>query len=99
MAQEPSLPTFDQLLVLARFAPAELDALQKQVNVRCAKQAVSEQSRHQLELLLFYLRSSSYQQQAPMQRLNGLFGQINQSMMQLQQCLPADEKSPTSKQS
>lgn len=83
----PQLPSFDELLVLAKFAPDELALLQRQLLLQCQANASSPESQHVIQQLLFQLRSQQYQQQDPTQRLIILFQGMATQMRQLEQSL------------
>ncbi len=85
--QWPSMPSFDELLVLAKFAPDELASLQRQLLLDCQSAACSQESQHLIQQLLFQLHSTQYQQQDPTQRLAILFQGMTQQMLQLEQRL------------
>lgn len=83
----PELPTFDQLLVLARFAPDELSRLQRELLLKCQASASSDASKHFIQQLMFQLHSQRYQAQAPAERLQILFHGMASQMLQLEHSL------------
>jgi hypothetical protein len=88
----PSLPSFDQLLVLARFAPDDLTRLQRELLLKCQANASSDASKHLIQQLMFQLHSPRYQAQAPAERLQILFQGMASQMLQLEHSLQQSQQ-------
>ena len=88
----PELPTFDQLLVLARYAPDELSRLQRELLVQCQAKASSDSSKHLIQQLMFQLHSPRYQTQDPAVRLQILFQGMASQMLQLEHSLQQSQR-------